>query len=473
MITPVLICGGIGKRLWPLSRASYPKQFVPFDGELSLFQTCAQRLSGDDYDAPIIVTNSDFRFIVAEQLAHIGIEPGAILIEPEARNTCPAVLAASLYLQREKPNTIMLVAPTDHLLPNVPLFQSTVSASIDSAKDDKIVCFGIQPNEPKTGYGYLDLGDHLASSISSPVPLNRFVEKPDATTAKEMVESGKYLWNSGMFLFSINTILKKFNHHVPQMMLSVEEAIERSKVDFGFIRLAAEPWSKIDNISIDYAMLEKCDNLVAITFSGKWNDLGDWDSVWAESQPNSEGVVTSRLATAIDCKDVLLRSESENQIVVGIGLNDVLVIAMPDAVLVIDKSRAQDVQEAVKQLSESDLLQADKFPRDYRPWGYFDSLNIGTRFQVKKIVVKPGASLSLQSHKFRAEHWIVVEGTAKVTIDGKSQIVEENQSVYVPLGAIHRLANPADLPMVLIEVQSGTYFGEDDIVRYEDVYTRK
>ena len=257
------------------------------------------------------------------------------------------------------------------------------------------------------------------------------------------------------------------------MMLSVEEAIERSKVDFGFIRLAAEPWAKIDNISIDYAILEKCDNLVAITFSGKWNDLGDWDSVWAESQPNSEGVVTSRLATAIDCKDVLLRSESENQVVVGIGLNDVLIIAMPDAVLVIDKSRAQDVQEAVKQLSESDLLQADKFPRDYRPWGYFDSLNIGTKFQVKKIVVKPGASLSLQSHKYRAEHWIVVEGTAKVTIDGKSQIVEENQSVYVPLGAIHRLANPGDLPMVLIEVQSGTYFGEDDIVRYEDVYTRK
>ncbi|MBC6442318.1 MAG: mannose-1-phosphate guanylyltransferase/mannose-6-phosphate isomerase [Rhodobacteraceae bacterium] len=469
MITPVLMCGGSGTRLWPLSRKSYPKQFSPLMGNRSLFQASAMRLSGEGYAPPVVVTNADFRFIVAEQLAAIGIDPGAILIEPEGRNTAPAVLAACLYVKARDPDALVLAAPSDHVIPDTKAFQATVAAGLDRARAGDIVAFGITPTRPETGYGYLELS---ASATCGPVPLVRFVEKPDRAGANAMVASGNYLWNAGIFLFSAKTILDAFAAHAPGLMTPVEQAMAQAKTDLGFLRIAPEPWAGAKDISIDYAVMEQARNITAVPFAGRWSDLGGWDAVWEESGPDDAGVVTTGAANALDCRDVLLRSESESQQLVGIGLDGIIAVAMPDAVLVADKSRAQDVQSAVRLLKDMAVPQAVQFPRDHRPWGYFESLAVGARFQVKRIVVKPGAALSLQSHMHRAEHWIVVAGTARVTIDDTRQLVGENQSVYIPLGAVHRMENPGKVPVVLIEVQTGGYLGEDDIIRYEDVYAR-
>jgi len=470
MITPVLLCGGSGTRLWPLSRKSYPKQFAPLVGEESLFQASALRLAGDGFAAPVVLTNSDFRFIVTEQLASVGIDPGAILIEPEGRNTAPAILAAALYLQAQDDDALMLVAPSDHVVPDAAAFRAAVRAGVDRAKAGDLVTFGIAPTHPETGYGYLELDGPPVEGAA--VALRRFVEKPDVAAAKSMMDAGNYLWNAGIFLFTAKSIVAAFQAHSSDLVDPVGRSLTKAKVDLGFLRLAAGPWAQAEDISIDYAVMERAENIAAVPFSAKWSDLGGWDAVWAESNPDKHGVVTNGPASAIDCKDTLLRSESENLELVGIGLDNIIAIAMPDAVLVADKRRSQDVKLAVQALKDKGALQATQFPRDHRPWGCFDSLAIGTRFQVKRIVVNPGAALSLQSHVHRAEHWIVVEGTAKVTIDDSVQLIGENQSVYIPLGAVHRMENPGKVPMVLIEVQTGSYLGEDDIIRYEDVYAR-
>ena len=469
LITPVLICGGSGTRLWPLSRQSYPKQFTPLMSEDSLFQMSAKRLSGKPYAPPVVVTNSAFRFIVTEQLAAIGLEPGAILIEPDGRNTAPAILAAALHCHRLAPGSLLLVAPTDHVIPDNPAFQSAVSAGLNNARKGDIVTFGITPTRPETGYGYLSLSEPTTEGC---IPVARFVEKPEVELAARMIAHQQCLWNSGIFLFSSQTIVDAMQTHVPLLSAKVAEAMKQASTDLGFLRIASRPWSEIEGISIDHAVMEKADNIYAVPFSGEWSDLGGWNAVWAESAPDANGVSTHGKAIAIDSKDTLLRSESGSQIIVGIGLNDVIAIAMPDAVLVADKSRDQDVKNAVQHLRDADISQADAFPRDHRPWGYFESLAVGARFQVKKIVVNPGGTLSLQSHRYRAEHWVVVEGTAKVTIDHSTQQVNENQSVYIPLGSVHRLENPTKSPLVLIEVQTGSYFGEDDITRYDDAYAR-
>ncbi|MEM6619329.1 MAG: mannose-1-phosphate guanylyltransferase/mannose-6-phosphate isomerase [Pseudomonadota bacterium] len=470
MITPVLMCGGSGTRLWPLSRKSYPKQFVPLLGDETLFQASARRLTGPDFTAPLVVTNSDFRFIVTEQLAATGVDPGAVLIEPEGRNTAPAVLAAALYVQAQDPDALMLVSPADHVVPDAAAFRAAVGAGVTRARAGDIVTFGITPDRPETGYGYLELS--TPPTPGQAVGLNRFVEKPDAAAAQAMLDAGTFLWNAGIFLFSARTMIAAFQAHAPQMLDPVGAAMAQAKPDLGFLRLAAEPWRGAQDISIDYAVMEHAENIAAVPFDGKWSDLGGWDAVWSEGGPDAHGVVTHGNAHAIDCDNVLIRSEAAQTAVVGIGLRDLIAVAMPDAVLLVDKSRAQDTKKAVALLKDKSAPQATQFPRDHRPWGYFDSLAKGARFQVKRIVVKPGASLSLQSHVHRSEHWIVVEGTARVTIDDTVQLVAENQSVYIPLGAVHRMDNPGKVPMVLIEVQTGSYLGEDDIVRYEDVYAR-
>lgn len=470
MITPVLLCGGSGTRLWPLSRKSYPKQFVPLVGEESLFQASAKRVSGDGFAAPIVLTNSDFRFIVTEQLASVGVDPGAILIEPEGRNTAPAILAAALFLHAQDENALMLVAPSDHVVPDAAAFRSAVRAGVNRAQAGDLVTFGIAPTHPETGYGYLELNGAPVSGDA--VALRRFVEKPDADVAQAMLDAGNYLWNAGIFLFSAKAIVNAFRAHASALIDPVGRSLADAKVDLGFLRLNAEAWAQADDISIDYAVMERAKNIAAVPFSAKWSDLGGWDAVWTEGVPNADGVVTSGPASAIECTNTLLRSESENLELVGIGLDNIIAVAMPDAVLVADKRRGQDVKLAVQALKDKGAVQATQFPRDHRPWGCFDSLASGLRFQVKRIVVNPGAALSLQSHVHRAEHWIVVEGTAKVTIDDDEQLVGENQSVYIPLGAVHRMENPGKVPMVLIEVQTGSYLGEDDIVRYEDVYAR-
>ncbi len=471
-LTPVLLCGGSGTRLWPLSRKSYPKQFTRLTGAGSLFQATAQRLSGPGFAPPMIVTNSDFRFVVTEQLAEAGVDPGPILIEPEGRNTAPAVLAAALHLAAGNPDAVMLVAPSDHVIPDAHAFRAAVARGMEAVAQGRIVTFGVAPDRPETGYGYLHL-DHAPDGSGAAVALRAFVEKPDATRAAEMLADGSYLWNAGIFLFRAVDILEAFATHAPGLMAPVRAAVEGARSDLGFLRLAPAPWATAEDISIDYAVMEKSDRLSVVPFAAGWSDLGGWDAVWREAGPDATGVVTSDHATAIDCTDTLLRSEHEGLELVGIGLANIIAIAMPDAVLVAHMDRAQDVKRAVEALKSRRAKQAQTLPRDFRPWGWFDSLVIGERFQVKRIVVHPGASLSLQSHHHRSEHWIVVQGTAKVTVDDSVRLISENQSVYIPLGAVHRMENPGKMPMVLIEVQTGSYLGEDDIIRYEDIYARQ
>uniref|UniRef100_UPI004047BB02 mannose-1-phosphate guanylyltransferase/mannose-6-phosphate isomerase n=2 Tax=Yoonia sp. TaxID=2212373 RepID=UPI004047BB02 len=469
MITPVILCGGSGTRLWPLSRKSYPKQFSALMGATSLFQASAARLAGPDYTAPVVVTADAFRFIVTEQMAQAGIATGAVLIEPAGRDTAPAVLAAALHLAATDPDGLMLVAPSDHVIPDSDAFNATVAAAVPAAQAGQLVTFGISPDRPETGYGYLEMATAPTGEIT-PLPLKAFVEKPDAQTAAAMLVEGRYLWNAGIFLFSVKSIVAAFNTYAPDMVKAVQAALDAAQSDLGFTRLDPAAWEGAEAISIDYAVMEKADNLSVVPFTGRWSDLGDWAAVWRETETN--GVSLSGPATAIDCTNTLLRSEVEGQAIVGIGLDDIVAIAMPDAVLISHKGRTQEVKQAVAALKEKKAPQAETFPKDHRPWGWFESLVVGERFHVKRIVVHPGAALSLQSHHHRSEHWIVVEGTAKVTIDDEVKLVTENQSVYIPLGAVHRMENPGKVPMALIEVQTGTYFGEDDIIRYEDVYAR-
>lgn len=472
-IHPILLCGGSGTRLWPLSRKSYPKQFARIMGEQSLFQVSAKRLSDEGFAAPVVLTGDPFRFIVTEQLAAVELAPQGILIEPEGRNTAPAILAAAFWMAQEDPKALMLVAPSDHLIPQADAFRETVQAAVPRAQEGDLVTFGITPTRPETGYGYLELAADGDAQADSPQALARFVEKPEAARAADMVAAGNFLWNAGIFLFTAETLIAAYRAHAPELLAAVEAALKDADTDLGFTRLAAEAWSEAEDISIDYAIMEKADNLAVMPYRHEWSDLGGWDAVWMESPQDTAGNATSDQATAIDCSNSLLRSETPGQEVVGIGLDDMMVIAMSDAVLVAPKAQAQRVKEAVAALKAKGASQAVQLPRDFRPWGWYESLIIGGRFQVKRIVVHPGAALSLQSHHHRSEHWIVVEGTAKVTVDDDVQLVTENQSVYIPLGAVHRMENPGRVPMVLIEVQTGSYLGEDDIIRYDDVYARK
>jgi mannose-1-phosphate guanylyltransferase/mannose-6-phosphate isomerase len=473
LIHPVLLCGGSGTRLWPLSRQNYPKQFSRLIGEESLFQASARRITGADFAPPLVVTGDAFRFIVTEQLAAIEASASAILIEPEGRNTAPAILAAALSLAQQDPQALMLVCPSDHIIPDPKAFRAAVLAAVPAARDGKLVTFGITPTHPETGYGYLQLGPDADPIAQTPQSLAGFVEKPAATAAAEMLMAGTYLWNAGIFLFSVEALLEVFHVHQAALLKNVAKAVSDAKPDLGFTRLDPYSWTSVQDISIDYAIMEKAETLVVMPFSAGWSDLGSWEALWQESGPDSAGNVCSDQTTAIDCTGSLLRSEADGLELVGIGLENIIVIAMPDAVLVTNRSDSQRVKEAVIALKAKRAKQATASTRDHRPWGWFESLVTDNRFQVKRIVVHPGASLSLQSHMHRSEHWIVVAGTARVTVDQKISLVTENQSVYIPLGAVHRMENPGKVPMVLIEVQTGIYLGEDDIVRYEDIYARR
>ncbi|MFB9223475.1 mannose-1-phosphate guanylyltransferase/mannose-6-phosphate isomerase [Paracoccus cavernae] len=474
-VMPVLLAGGFGTRLWPLSRKSHPKQFAKVIGGSSLFQQAALRLSGDRatlaYHAPIVVTGSDFRFVVTEQLSEIGVDPGTIVIEPEAKNTAAPILAAALHLAAKDADSIMLVAPADHVIPDAETFRATVARGLEAVAAGRIVTFGIPPDRPERGFGYLELAEPPGADLR-PVALSRFVEKPSGELAIEMVSSGRYLWNAGIFLARAADIVSAFETLAPEIVAPVRAALDRATVDLGFLRLDPASFAAAPSISIDYAVMEKAPNLSVVPFGGHWSDLGSWDAVWKEQQADASGLALSGAAEAIDCSNSLLRSESAGQVIVGIGLDNIIAVAMPDAVLVATKDRAQDVKIAVERLKAKGVRQSENLLRDYRPWGWYETLALGTRFQVKRIVVHPGAALSLQSHHHRSEHWIVVEGTARVRVDDTSRLVSENQSIYVPLGAVHRMENPGKVPMVLIEVQTGSYLGEDDIIRYEDVYSR-
>ena len=470
-IFPVLLCGGSGTRLWPVSRKSFPKQFVPLAGQGTLFQAAVGRMRGvAGVASPLVITNSDFRFIVAEQLAAEGVEPSAILIEPSARNTGPAILAAALHLAQESPDAMLLVMPTDHSIPDVAAFRAAVMAGVPRSAAGKIVTFGIRPDRPETGYGWIEVEATPVEGAAQPVV--RFVEKPTLDRAEAMLGAGRYLWNAGIFLASASVLIQAFEAHAADLVGPVTKAVEGARKDLGFLRLAEGSWAAARDISVDFAVMEKAANIEVVPLGGAWSDLGDWNAVWRENGGAGAATVTQGAVTEIDCQGTLLRSEVEGQHLVGIGLQDLVVVAMPDAVLVAHRSRSQDVKAAVAQMKARSVRQAEVFPRDHRPWGWFETLALADRFQVKRIVVKPGGALSLQSHIHRAEHWIVVSGTAQVTVGDEVKLLSENQSVYVPLGAIHRLANPGKVPVVLIEVQTGAYLGEDDIIRYEDIYAR-
>lgn len=467
-VNPVLLCGGSGTRLWPLSRKSYPKQFVPLLGDQTLFQAAAARLH--QHEPPTIVTNSDFRFIVTEQLTSIGINPGAILIEPDGKNTAPAVLAAALYLQGAFPDTIMLVCPSDHWIPEKAEFNKAVETAVEAAQAGQMVTFGISPTSPETGYGYLQVAD-TPGAVKDVI---RFLEKPDKSTAENFVASGRHLWNSGIFMFKVSTLIEAFKNHQPDLLEPVESAVKDAESDLGFLRLAPDHWRRCQSISLDYAVMERSTNLSVVPYSGAWSDLGSWDAVWKESRSATNSVATSGNALAIECSNSLLRSESANVSLVGLGLENTIAIAMNDAVLVADASRSEDVKQVVDTLRARGVEQAENFPKNNRPWGWSEKLVSGSGFEVRQILVHSGAALSLQSHHRRSEHWIVVEGEATVIIDDDARTVRKNQSVFVPPEAKHRLQNLGPDPLILIEVQTGTDTDDEDIVRYDDaVMSRK
>ena len=469
MIYPVVLCGGSGTRLWPASRQSYPKQFSKLIGEESLFQATAQRLTGPDFGTPLVLTHEGFRFLATEQLAALGIDDARALIEPHSRNTAPAVLVAALYLAHE-PEAVMLVAASDHIIGDRDAFCAAARTAAEEAARGQLVCLGVAPTRAETGYGYLELDEAPAGGNASKV--RQFREKPDQTSAEAFLAAGNYLWNASIFVFRVCDIIEAYKAHASEMVDLCLSALEEGEEDLNFFRLAPAPYEALDNISIDYAVMERADNISAVPYQGGWSDLGSWDALWSALGPDENGVVIDGNATALECRDTLLRTEGDNIHLVGLGLENIVAVAMGDAVLVAHMGSCQKTREVVELLKAQGAAQATDYPRHHRPWGWYETLCLGTRFQVKRIMVKPGGVLSLQSHVHRAEHWVVVAGTAKVTIDQEVSLIGENQSVYIPLGATHRLENPGRVEMYLIEVQTGAYLGEDDITRYEDIYAR-
>jgi mannose-1-phosphate guanylyltransferase/mannose-1-phosphate guanylyltransferase/mannose-6-phosphate isomerase len=475
VIHPVILCGGSGTRLWPSSRKAYPKQFSPLIGRESLFQQTLRRFSGNGFAAPLVLTNAEFRFLARDQAEAIGLADGRYVLEPEGRDTAPAILTAALMLADE-PDALMLVAPSDHLIRRPEALVAALEAGAQAARAGRLVTFGITPQGPETAYGYLELAGPPQEGTAT--PLVRFVEKPDAATAGRMLASGRFLWNAGIFLFRPADIIAAFEAHAPAMLAPCRAALEGARTDLGFLRLDPQAYASVEARSIDYAVMEKAEELSVVPVEAGWSDLGSWASLHASlagaaGEEGDGGVVTEGPVTAMGCENSLLRSEDDGIRLVGLGLKNTVAVAMRDAVLVADLGASQQVKEVVATLRAQEAPQADDYPRFHRPWGWYETLCISDRFQVKRIMVKPGASLSLQSHLHRSEHWVVVAGTARVTLGEEVRLVSENESVYIPLGTKHRLENPGKVAMYLIEVQTGSYLGEDDIHRYEDIYDRR
>ncbi len=471
MIYPVVLCGGSGTRLWPLSRKSFPKQFSKIIGDETLFQSTCKRFRGANFAAPTIVTNDRFRFTVLDELSDIDIEARRIILEPSAKNTAPAVLAALLDIAASDDQATVLVLPSDHSIVDVEAFRRGVELADSKMNDSQIVTFGIKPSHAETGYGYLEL-DAVKFEFEQFYKLRRFVEKPDTQEAEKMLAAGNFLWNGGIFMAKAAHLLQQYQTLEPKNWEAIGQAMAGAQMDLGFTRPDQASWDQSEDISIDYAIMEKAEDLGVVPLDMGWSDLGDWKAVWGVADKDDDGVAQIGNVHAVECSNSLLRSEKDNLTVIGLGLDNIFAIAMNDAVLVGDMSKSQEVKGVVELLKSEGKKQAEEFPRDHRPWGWYETLVLGDRFQVKRIVVKPGAALSLQSHVHRSEHWTVVEGSARVTVDDEVKLLGENMSVYIPLGAVHRMENPGRIPLTLIEVQSGPYLGEDDIVRYEDQFGR-
>lgn len=466
MITPVIMAGGSGSRLWPLSRKLMPKQFLNICSEQTMMQETVSRLTGLDVSAPLVISNEEHRFIVAEQLREINAL-GTIILEPVGRNTAPAIALAALSEISKTNDAVLLVLAADHVIGDSEQFRTVIKDSLPLAESGKLVTFGIVPNQPETGYGYIKKGtNHLCNSFD----VEKFVEKPNLETAEKYLESGEYLWNSGMFMFKASRYIEELSKYRPDMLDACKKAIEHTKTDLDFIRVDKAEFELCPDDSVDYAVMEKTDSAVVVPLDAAWSDIGSFSAIWDINEKDSENNVHQGDVLSYNSTNNLVIAE--NKLVATVGLENCIVIETKDAVLVADKNSVQDVKKIVEQIKAKNRPEADAHRQVYRPWGHYDSIDVGRRDQVKRITVTPGEKLSIQMHHHRAEHWIVVAGTAKVTNGEKTFLLTENQSTYIPAGVIHALENPGVLPLELIEVQSGSYLGEDDIVRFDDRYGR-
>ncbi|MHB8453166.1 MAG: mannose-1-phosphate guanylyltransferase/mannose-6-phosphate isomerase [Acidiferrobacterales bacterium] len=475
-INTVILSGGSGTRLWPLSREHYPKQLLPLMRDLSLLQETAMRLDGlDSVSDPLLICNEEHRFLVAEQIRQIGKTTAGILLEPVGRNTAPAMTLAALALAIGGRDTVMLVMPADHIIQDVAAFRHAVAHGAELAREGQLVTFGIVPHAPETGFGYIRRAEPVGTSKTpnggnAAYHVGKFVEKPDLAAAQGYIESGEYFWNSGIFMSLATVWLDEIMRHRPDVAQSCIRAYEQGKSDADFFRVDKTAFAGCPGVSIDYAVMEKTDRAVVVPLDAGWSDVGAWSSLWEVSPRDENGnVVKGDVETYATCNALLI---SQHRLVVAIGLEDMVVVETADAVLVAHKDRAQDVKEIVTRLKEKNREEYKTHRKVYRPWGSYEGIDAGLRFQVKRIIVNPGAALSLQMHHHRAEHWVVVTGTARVTRGEEVFLLSENQSTYIPLGTQHRLENPGTIPLEMIEVQSGAYLGEDDIVRFEDRYNR-
>ena len=471
LVVPVVLAGGQGTRLWPLSRSARPKQFLPLTGQTSLFQQTLQRVSDvQRYTAPIVVTNAEYRFIVAEQAAEMGVPLSCIMLEPVARNTAVAIAAAAAQAQNQFGLDVVLhILPSDHDVTTSEGYWSALDSAVQAASHGQLVTFGIDPHAPETGFGYIRSHARVGGQAA---PVERFVEKPNAQRAAEMLAEGGYFWNSGMFVIGAQSFLTECEALAPETLTAARAAVRNARTDLDFLRLDEAEFSKAPNISVDYAIFEKTDKAAVVAVDFAWSDLGSWDALWKNAQRDAAGNLTQGPVTVDSVSNSLVISDHAH--IVASGVDDVAVIATNDAIYIGKLSSAQKVGDIVKQLRAdkrtSNLTEIHRTA--YRPWGGYSSVLNGDRFQVKRLFVKPGKKLSLQKHHHRAEHWIVVRGTAEVTVDGAVTILTENQSIYLPLGCVHRLANPGKIELELIEVQTGSYLGEDDIIRIEDEFGR-
>jgi len=469
LIHPIILSGGTGSRLWPLSRSLFPKQLLALAGDHSLIQDTVLRAKGPDFAPPLIVCNTEHRFLIAEQMRQAGITPQGIVLEPVGRNTAPATAIAALILTDKDPESLMLLMPADHIVRNRTAFLQAVERAAAAARQNYLVTFGISPDAPETGYGYIRRGAAL-QGLAESFAVARFVEKPDAATAAGYVASGDYSWNSGMFLFKASVFLTELERLEPEMLAHCREALAKGGKDLDFFRLDNAAFAKAKAISIDYAVMERTEKACVVPVEMGWSDIGSWEALWATATRDGAGNATKGDVLHHGTRNSYLRSEGP--LVAAVGIEDVVVVATQDAVLVSHKSASQDVKRIVEQLEKSGRELHTTHRKVYRPWGSYESIDSGDKYQVKHIIVSPGAKLSLQMHHKRAEHWIVVSGTALVTCGEKVFPLNENQSTYIPLGSKHRLENTGTEPLHLIEVQSGSYLGEDDIVRFEDTYGR-
>lgn len=469
MLIPLILSGGSGTRLWPVSRRNLPKQFLSLSGDGTLFQQAVTRTQKlPEAAAPIIVASEDHRFLAADQLLEAGVQGATIVLEPIARNTAPAIALGALKAIERDPQALLLVLPADHLIGDTKSFVDAVQQALLAARDGWLVTFGIRPDRPETGFGYIRRAESIGGGAFR---VERFVEKPDLATAEGYVKDGGYDWNSGMFLFKAARYLEELGQHAPEMLEAVRKAYATGHGDLDFVRVDAEAFAKVPDNSIDYAVMEKTSRAAVVPVSCAWSDIGSWSALWLSGKHDEQGNQREGDTLTVNTRNSLLRSHDRHMIAT-VGVEDLVVVTTPDATLVAHRDAAQDVKKVVDQLKASGRTEHSFHRVVHRPWGSYDSLEEGGRFQVKRIVVKPGASLSLQKHHHRAEHWIVVSGTAEVTCDEKVFLLAENQSTYIPLGSVHRLRNPGKVPLELIEVQSGSYLGEDDIVRFDDVYGR-